>query len=47
LHNPSSPVAKGADGSANLFTAAICQITGNQPGSVCNAAPITALKGHI
>jgi thiol-disulfide isomerase/thioredoxin len=47
LHNPSSPVAKGADGSANLFTAAICQVTGNQPGSVCNAAPIAALKGHI
>ncbi len=47
LHNPSSPVAQGADGSANLFTAAICRITGNQPGSVCNAAPIAALKGQI
>jgi hypothetical protein len=47
LHNPSSPVAQGADGSANLFTAAICRITGNQPGSVCNAAPVAALKGQI
>jgi thiol-disulfide isomerase/thioredoxin len=47
LHNPSSPVAKGADGSANLFTAAICRLTGNQPGSVCNAAPVAALKGQI
>jgi hypothetical protein len=47
LHNPSSPVAQGANGSANLFTAAICRITGNQPGSVCNAAPIAALKGQI
>jgi hypothetical protein len=47
LHNPSSPVAQGANGSANLFTAAICQITNNQPGSVCNAAPIAALKGQI
>ena len=48
LHNPTSAVAKGADGSANLFTAAICQLTNNQPGSVCNAAPITAaLKGQI
>jgi hypothetical protein len=47
LQNPSSPVAQGADGSANLFTAAICRITGNQPGSVCNAAPVAALKGQI
>ncbi len=47
LHNPSSPVAQGADGSANLFTAAICKITGNQPTSVCNAAPVSALKGQI
>jgi thiol-disulfide isomerase/thioredoxin len=47
LHNPSSPVAQGADGSANLFTAAICRLTGNQPTTVCNAAPITALKGQI
>ncbi len=47
LHNPSSPVAQGANGSANLFTAAICRITGNQPGSVCNAAPVVALKGQI
>jgi hypothetical protein len=47
LHSPSSPVAQGADGSANLLTAAICQITGNQPTSVCNSAPIAPLKGHI
>ena len=47
LHEPSSQVAQGADGSANLFTAAICKITNNQPGSVCNAAPIAALKGQI
>ena len=47
LHNPSSPVAQGAVGSANLFTAAICSITGNQPGSVCNAAPVAALRGQI
>lgn len=47
LHNPSSPVAQGVDGSASLITAAICRITGNQPGSVCNSAPIAALKGQI
>jgi len=47
LHKPSSPVAQGAVGSANFFTAAICSVTNNQPASVCNAAPITALRGHI
>jgi hypothetical protein len=47
LHNPSSPVAQGATGSANFFTAAICSITKNQPASVCNAAPVAALRGHI
>jgi thiol-disulfide isomerase/thioredoxin len=47
LHNPSSPVAKGVVGSANLFTAAICSITGNQPGGVCNAPPVAALRGQV
>jgi hypothetical protein len=47
LHKPSSPVAQGATGSANLFTAAICSVTGNQPANVCNAAPVAALRGQI
>ncbi len=47
LHNPSSAVAKGANGSANLFTAAICKITNNQPASVCTAPPVSALEGQI
>jgi thiol-disulfide isomerase/thioredoxin len=47
LHNPSSPVARGAVGSANLFTAAICKITGNAPANVCTAAPVSALEGKI
>ena len=47
LHKPSSAVAQGVDGSANFFTAAICSITSNQPVSVCNAAPVAALRGHI
>ena len=47
LHNPSSPVARGANGSANLFTAAICKITGNAPANVCTAAPVSTLEGKI
>jgi thiol-disulfide isomerase/thioredoxin len=47
LHNPSSAVAQGANGSANMFTAAICKITGNAPASVCKASPIPQLEGQI
>ena len=38
LSDPNSAIAKGADGAANLITAAICQATSNQPGSVCRLA---------
>jgi thiol-disulfide isomerase/thioredoxin len=47
LHNPSSPVAQGAVGTANLLTAAICKITGNAPANVCTAAPVTAIEPKI
>jgi thiol-disulfide isomerase/thioredoxin len=47
LHNPSSAVAKGAIGSANLLTAAICKVTGNAPASVCTAAPIPVLQRQL
>jgi thiol-disulfide isomerase/thioredoxin len=47
LHNPSSPVAQGADGSANLFTAAICKVTGNLPASVCTTAPVSTIEGKL
>jgi thiol-disulfide isomerase/thioredoxin len=38
LGDPSSSLAKGIDGSASYLTAAICQVTGNQPASACTAA---------
>lgn len=47
LHNPSTPVAQGADGSANLFTAAICKLTGNAPANVCTTAPVAQLEGQL
>ncbi len=47
LHNPSSPIAKGADGAANMVTAAICKITNNQPSSVCSSATIQKLEGQL
>jgi thiol-disulfide isomerase/thioredoxin len=47
LHDPSSPVAQGADGSANLITAAICQMTKGQPGSVCTAPGVVKASGSL
>ena len=37
LKDPSSAIAKGADGSANMITATICKITNNQPSNVCTS----------
>jgi thiol-disulfide isomerase/thioredoxin len=47
LKDPSSPVAKAADGTANLMTAAICKVTGGKPGSVCTAAGVTKASGAL
>jgi thiol-disulfide isomerase/thioredoxin len=38
LRDPSSPIAQGADASANYLTAGICELTGNQPAAACTAA---------
>lgn len=43
LKDPTSPISKGAVGAANTITAAICSMTGNQPGSVCNTPTIQDL----
>jgi hypothetical protein len=45
LSDPTSAVSKGAIGVANLFTAAICSLTHNQPASVCNAPLIAQIEG--
>lgn len=47
LKNPDSPVAKDVDGATNLITAAICKLTGGQPGSVCSSAGVTKATGAI
>jgi hypothetical protein len=38
LSDPSSPISQGAVGAANLITAALCKLTGNQPASACTPA---------
>jgi Domain of unknown function (DUF929) len=47
LSEPSSPIAKGVDGAANVMTAVICKLTGEQPATVCSAPSITALNGGL
>jgi thiol-disulfide isomerase/thioredoxin len=46
LHNPNSAVAKAELGEANYITAAICQMTGNQPASACTSA-VQALESQL
>jgi thiol-disulfide isomerase/thioredoxin len=47
IRDPSTPVAKGVDGTANAITAAICKITNNAPAAVCNSAAATAGAGSL
>jgi hypothetical protein len=47
LQNPASTVAQGADGAANLITAAICKMTNGQPGSVCSSAGVVKASASL
>jgi len=47
LHDPSSKVAQAVNGTANLITAAICKMTGGQPGSVCTSAGVVSASAHL
>jgi hypothetical protein len=41
LADPDDTVAQAVDGSANVLTAALCDVTGQQPASVCTSAGVT------
>jgi hypothetical protein len=47
LANPSSQIAQGAIGSANIFTAAICKLTDNQPANVCTSKAVTTASSAL
>jgi Domain of unknown function (DUF929) len=47
LQQPGSGQAKAILGSANLLTAAICRLTGEQPAAVCSAPSIQAIEKTI
>jgi hypothetical protein len=46
LYDPSSTLARGISGSANYLTAAICNLTGNEPASACTPA-VRALEPRL
>jgi thiol-disulfide isomerase/thioredoxin len=46
LSDPSTAIAKGAVGTANYMTAAICQLTNNQPATACTPT-IKALESKL
>jgi hypothetical protein len=47
LTDPTSPIARGVDGSANLITAALCQITNGKPGAVCSSPAVTTARTRL
>jgi hypothetical protein len=47
LADPNSAIAKAVDGTANLITAAICQITNGQPGAVCQSPGVVTATAAL
>jgi hypothetical protein len=47
LNDKSSSIGKGADGAANMITAALCKLTHNKPANVCTSSAVTSLGGQI
>ncbi|WP_371402201.1 DUF929 domain-containing protein [Kribbella sp. NBC_00662] len=47
LKDPSNDIAKAVIGSANVYTAAICKITNNQPANVCTSSAVTAAASKL
>lgn len=47
LPDPTSPIAKAINGSANVISAALCKLTGNQPAGVCTSPGVTAAAAAL
>jgi hypothetical protein len=47
LADPASEIARGAVGSANVLTAAICATTDGRPGKVCRSSTITSISKRL
>jgi len=42
MKDPTTDIAKAVDGTANVITAALCQLTNNAPDNVCSSAGVKA-----
>ncbi|MGB8383293.1 MAG: DUF929 family protein [Dermatophilaceae bacterium] len=47
LSDPSTPTAQGINGSANVLTAQICRLTGQQPGNVFTSPGVVAAAAKL
>ncbi|MFG1909564.1 DUF929 family protein [Kribbella sp. NPDC048928] len=47
LKDPSNPITKAVIGSANVYTAAICKLTNNQPAKVCSTDTVTQAASKL
>lgn len=47
LADPTSAIAQGVDGTANVITAAVCAITSGTPSSVCTAPGVVAAAAKL
>lgn len=47
LADPNSAIAKAIDGTANVVTAAVCELTKGQPGDVCTAPGVKAAAAAL
>lgn len=47
LSQPTSKVARSVDGTANVITAALCQLTGAKPAAVCTSPGVTAAAAKL
>jgi len=47
LKDPANPIAQAIDGSANVYTAALCQLTKDQPAAVCSTDVVKAAAGKL
>ena len=47
ISDPKSAVGKAVGGTANVFTAAICEVTGHQPANVCTSPGVVAAAKNL
>jgi hypothetical protein len=47
IKDPGTTLSKSVLGTANTFTAAICQLTHNQPANVCSSSGVTAAAANL